>query len=380
VRLSGRDYYCGKWGTPQAEAKYHRRIAEWLATGEDMPPQSVTTMAELLAGYAKEVSRVYRRNGRKTPEVYNQAAAIRLVARLYADTPVTDFGIPQLKRCRQAMIDEGRVRQAINRHIARIRQMFEWAAEERLVAPAQLAELKCLRPLRSGRGGRETKRVQPVGWETVRQIEPWVSPTIWAMIQLQWHTGMRSGEMTIMRTCDIDMTGEVWLYRPEHHKTEHHGHERVVAIGPVAQEILKNWVRADGGEYLFQPCEAEDARNTAKRESRQTPPWPSHDPDVRRRRRHQKKRKLADHYNKDSYARAIRRAIAKANESKIKNQKTEIETWTPHQLRHAFGTRARQQFEPDFVRTSLGHSSVDTTLIYAEQDLLKAATVAKALG
>jgi hypothetical protein len=30
VHLGGRDFYCGKWGSPECKAKYDRLIAEWL--------------------------------------------------------------------------------------------------------------------------------------------------------------------------------------------------------------------------------------------------------------------------------------------------------------------------------------------------------------
>jgi hypothetical protein len=30
VKIAGRDYYCGRWGSKEATAKYHRLIAEFL--------------------------------------------------------------------------------------------------------------------------------------------------------------------------------------------------------------------------------------------------------------------------------------------------------------------------------------------------------------
>ncbi|MFN0137884.1 MAG: site-specific integrase, partial [Phycisphaerae bacterium] len=38
VRLSGRDIYLGKYGTPESHATYERLIAEWLANGRELPP------------------------------------------------------------------------------------------------------------------------------------------------------------------------------------------------------------------------------------------------------------------------------------------------------------------------------------------------------
>ena len=55
-----------------------------------------------------------------------------------------------------------------------------------------------------------------------------------ALVQLE--TGMRPGEMVSMRTIDLDTTGKVWLYRPAQHKTAHHGHGRIIPIGPRARD------------------------------------------------------------------------------------------------------------------------------------------------
>lgn len=73
------------------------------------------------------------------------------------------------------------------------------------------------------------------------------------MIELLRLTGMRPGEVVQMRTADLDMAGAVWSYVPQKHKTQHHGHERVVYLGPKAQEVLRPWLRADREAYLFSP-------------------------------------------------------------------------------------------------------------------------------
>ena len=60
----------------------------------------------------------------------------------------------------------------------------------------------------------------------MRAVLPHVSPQVGAMIWLQYWTGMRPGEVVIMRTCDLDMNGGTWVCRPMSHKTEHHERER----------------------------------------------------------------------------------------------------------------------------------------------------------
>ena len=59
------------------------------------------------------------------------------------------------------------------------------------------------------------------------------------MIQLQSLTGMRPGEVVIMRGCDLDTTGKIWTYGPARHKTEHHGIARLVYVGPQAQGVRR---------------------------------------------------------------------------------------------------------------------------------------------
>ena len=38
VRIDGRDYYLGKFGSPESHEKYHRLLAEWRARGKLTPP------------------------------------------------------------------------------------------------------------------------------------------------------------------------------------------------------------------------------------------------------------------------------------------------------------------------------------------------------
>jgi hypothetical protein len=47
--------------------------------------------------------------------------------------------------------------------------------------------------------------------------------------------GRRPQDVCLMRPRDIDREGEVWIYQPESHTTEHHGRQRVIALGNRAQ-------------------------------------------------------------------------------------------------------------------------------------------------
>src|SRR5205823_3172280 len=84
----------------------------------------------------------------------------------------------------------------------------------------------------------------------------YLSRPVSAMVQLQLLCGMRPGEVCILRTIDLDMTGPVWLYRPKVHKTLWRGHQRIVMIGPRGQEIIREFFKSDLYGYLFSPQDA----------------------------------------------------------------------------------------------------------------------------
>jgi hypothetical protein len=52
-------------------------------------------------------------------------------------------------------------------------------------------------------------------------------------------TGMGPGETLDVRGCDLDTAGRPWTYTPASHETQHHGHERVIYLGPRARATIK---------------------------------------------------------------------------------------------------------------------------------------------
>jgi len=408
VRLDGVDHYCGKFGTPAAEARYHRLLAEWVAADRSaalVAGERLETIAELVSAYTAHVRTHYRKRGRPTGEVHAQMTALRYVVRLYADLDVAEFGPLKLKAVRQAMVADDLVRRSINHHVSRLRAMFRWAGENELIDPLAADRLACVRGLRRGQGGRETTRRPPVAWSAVEAVRPHVAPQVWAMVRLGWHTGMRPGEVRILRTGDLDRRGPIWLYRPREFKIEHTGEdiERVVALGPEAQAVLAPWLRFDPDAYCFQPAEAEAARNTARRQARRLPSWPSHAPKRRRARRRSTPPGAC--YTTDTYRKAIVRACVAAfpppaelgprdgearpawlsrltdDERSRLSAWHRLHRWTPQQLRKAFANRARQHCGTDAARAALGHADERTTReYYLERDVAAAVEVARRIG
>lgn len=374
VTIAGRDLYLGKFGTPESRAEYDRIVAEWLGAGRARGPTDRDdrcpdlTVNEVMDRYLDHVDGYYRKDGAPTTEARDIRYAIRAIRGLYGARPAREFGPLALKATRQQMIDGGRLcRAEINKRVGRIVRAFKWAVSEELVPPSVHDALRAVPGLRRGRTeARESDPVRPVPDAFVDAVRPHVDRRIWSMIELQRLTGMRPGEVVLMRAADLDVSGRVWFYVPSRHKTEHHGRERSVPIGPRAQEVLRPWLRPELDAYLFSPADADAERKAAMRAARKTKVQPSQ----RDRRKPDPKRTPGACFTVRSYWSAIRRACDKAG----------VPRWHPHQLRHNFATFARKQFGIDVAQIILGHSTVATTAIYAERDREKAAEIMFRIG
>jgi integrase len=373
VTLSGRDFYLGKFGTPQSQAEYDRLTAEWLANGRTFVPATSDepadlTVNEMLVAYMRFADGYYRKNGEPTSEPRSIALSIRPLRRLYGHTLAKDFGPLALKAVRQEMVDAKLCRNEVNKRTGRIVRAFKWAVENELIPPAVHHGLKAVSGLRRGRSeAQESEPVNPVPDPHVDAVQPHVSRQVWAMIRLQRLTGMRPGEVTIMRTCDLDTTGRLWVYVPDRHKTEHHGKSRTIYLGPKAQEILRPWLRDDPTAFLFSPQEASEERWAERRARRKTPLTPSQ---RARSRKVRPKRTPGQVYKPRSYYRAIEYGCKRAG----------VPNWHPNQLRHSAATMLRKEFGLDVARVILGHSSPAVTEIYAEVDREKAMLVMERVG
>ncbi len=134
------------------------------------------------------------------------------------------------------------------------------------------------------------------------------------MLQLQALTGMRSGEVRIVRTMDVDQSNpDCWLYRPGsdlphgRHKNAWRGQDRAVALGPQCIAILKPWLRPqESGAYLFSPRRRMELLWAEQRAKRKTPMTPSQ---KARKRKAKPKRGPRDCYDKGSYPQAVKRGL-----------------------------------------------------------------------
>jgi integrase len=421
VTLDGKDHLLGPFGSAESKEGYRRLIAEWLAGhGRFAPKEDAEPIAvsELILAYWKFAKGYYGFDGKRGDEACLRDA-LRPVRSLYGRTPAREFGPKSLKACRQEMIEKGWSRTYVNAQVDRVRRMFRWAASEELLPPGVHEGLRAVSGLRAGKTeARETKKVRPAAAECIDAALARLPPVVAAMVRFQLLTGCRPDEVCRFRACDVDMQDRsCWVYRPgsDHgpygrHKTAHHRHERLIFIGPKAQQVLRPYLGTKPDAYCFSPAEAEAeaVRAANRRKGRKTPLYASHLARMAAKRKPKPQRAPGDRYDTGSYRRAIRRACDMAHplperlgprrqeDGKLESraawwarltveEQNEVRVWRrdhrwhPNQLRHSRATELRRH-GLDVAKTILGHSKVETTQIYAEKDLKAAMELVGKIG
>ena len=140
----GTTTFSGRFGSPESKERYRRLIAEYLSAPTQTPvpaplrptsPAPFTVGAMVLSYWEMRVSTYYVKHGRPTSEQDSIRQALRFMLRLYESSPAIDFGPPALETVQLSMIEAGRCRSLINKDVSRIRGVFAWAVEKRLLPP-----------------------------------------------------------------------------------------------------------------------------------------------------------------------------------------------------------------------------------------------------
>jgi integrase len=370
VTIDGKDIYLGKHRTAASREAYRRTVAEWMQNGGRLPAaQHTTTVTELVVAYLEFANSYYRKDGKVTDEARMIKTAIKFARELYGRTPAAEFGPLALQAVREAMIGKGWCRTHTNRQMERVKRMFKWATSRQIIPGGVYEALRCVSGLKRGRTeAREGRKVKPISDVDILATLEHLPEVVADMVQLQRLTGARPGELCNIRPGDINRQSDVWEYIPESHKTEHHDKARVIFIGAKGQRILSPYLLRAADAYCFSPREAEGKRRAAQHEARQTPLSCGNRPGSNRKAT--PRWTAGEKYDRNSYARAVRRAAVSAG----------VGTWSPHRLRHTFATEVRKSFGLEAVQVCLGHSQAAVSEIYAERDFAKAANVARQIG
>jgi integrase len=382
-----KDKYLGRWKSSESKAKYGRVIGELaIAPAAVATPGDPVTVNEVLVSFLRHAKVYYRRkDGSQTSEYENFILTMRPLRKLYGFTSAATFDVPQLETVRQHFIDSGLCRRVVNQRTGRVVRIFRWAAAKRYVSATVYAALAVVEPLKEGRSlARETDPVGPVADDAVAATLPFLSRPVRGLVRFQQLTGCRPGEATALRRCDIDTTGSDWVYRPPFHKLAHRRKDRAIVLGPRVRALLDEYPTEDPTTYVFSPARGMAERRAERAAARQTPRWPSHLARNIRKRKRLPVKGPADKYERNSYASAVARGVAKAN---VRREKLAgignydlVPRWRPNQLRHAHATKVRALFGLEAAQVTLGHSQANVTQVYAERNVALAAKVAAAVG
>ncbi len=375
--------------------EYKRWLKRWRLDGLLQDPTATTgiTIAEFAQTYLDHAQRYYRKHGRATSHIWKVRSALQNLVDAVGDSRsscVTSRILRDLKRqglvsvngelfadaltppllanLRDELDQPDAKRKTINDWITIIRQAWSWGAQKGLIDSDVALRLSTVSMLTKGRSSSaEYAVVKPIHWSVVEATLEQCTSIVQAMIKLQWHTGMRPGEVCVLRPADVETKGDVWLYCPTEHKGEHIDRRRVVALGPVTQKILTPFLQRDLTGFCFEPVASSIERGRTPRQT------------------------IGKRYTTGSYRRAIHRAcdrafppegaIAQSEDESAQKWRARLgdawsqvqewraeHQWSPHQLRHAKEAQIERAEGLDAARLFLGHSRQSTTEQYGRSE------------
>ena len=390
-----KDKVLGRWDSPRAETEYSRLIQEWETNGRRLNEAKVggsdLTINELLDRFWEHVERYYRHpDGSPTSEVDNHKLSLRPLRFHYEHTLAREFGPLALKAVRKAMVtgyehpeygpQDALARRGQPTSVASSGcSNGPWRTNSSAIGvPGSKRSRRESRPLR--RQGDEAR--QPVAEPIIEAVLPHVLLPVRAMLEVQLLTGMRPGEVVVMRRATSTRPARSGTTASPATRTAWRGHERIVALGPKAQAVIRPFLKPSGDAFLFSPRDAIEALRKEKRENRKTKVQPSQAD----RKKKSPKKGPGDRYSVRSYSQAVAKGCMKADAAAHEEDDTLaaetviVPQFHPHQIRHTTANRLRREFGLDTARVVLGHKSAQITEVYAALDNSKAAEVMAKLG
>ncbi len=410
----------GKFNSDESRAAFNTKMLECAVSPAAVAREGKTspiTVAELLVRYLAFAQMYYKdRDGKTASALVEVKLVIRAIRKQYGDLTVTDFGPLKLRAVQQGWVTDGLSRAECNKRLGVAKRMFKWAVAEELIPASVFHALSAVGGLQKGHtAAHDPDPVAPVDDATVDATLPHLGRHLRGLIEVQRLTGMRPGEVTRLRMNEIDTSAPIWMFRPPHHKNEHRGHTRAVAIGKRAQECINTFRTTRDTEYLFSPAKAVAELNAERAAKKKGKRYPS---EIKKAKAQKKNHKYNDRYTTVRYGIAIARACDKAFPAPAPLCQREHETqaawlgkwlgkgkgkkwiegrltpkqldelkawqdahrWAPNRLRHTFGTKVRKSHGLEAAQVTLGHAHANVTQVYAEKNEALAVAIAEKIG
>ena len=374
VTLNGKDQVLGRWNSKDSKAKYDQLIAEWLTAGRCSKNSADSlTVAELCVDYANRMKKRYKSaDGKMSSEWIVVRRVLRDLRKTFGKTKAEDFKALRFKAIREEFVSQGLSRSVVHKYCRHVVRVFKLAAENEKLSPENYRSMKAVEPLKEkDTTAHENDPIKPIDEESVDKALEHLHGIAADMVRIQLLTGMRPGEVCQLKPNCIDSSGDIWLFKPEHHKNEHRNQPRIICIGNQAQDILRPYLLRDKDSFCFDPSEAVEQVRRKRNLERVIPPTQGN---YRGKTKPtcKPKREAGRSYTTNSYRRAIHRACDAAK----------IPRWSPNRLRKTAGTKIRRETGSlEVAQAVLGHKSRSTTeRFYAEIDVTLAADCMKKIG
>ena len=386
IYVRKKQVYLGKWGSDEAQAAYDRYLIEWAKNGgvaRLSQPSDRVLLVELVNAFLADYK---ARPVKSVPDLYSYDQVSVRLAKLFPDYLAEDFRVRDLELFRDSFKKAGfqcggkkkeYSRTYLNKITNRVKAIFRWGVSKDLI-PAETAQrLNYLVPLRQGHtDAPETRQRHFIENKDFRSVHAVLASYYADIVDLLRLTAMRPSELCNMRVGDIDCSGSVWEYQPEHHKTEHHGNRRLIPLGKRAQKILKKHLKArEPGEYVFTPKRAMESKWKERRRNRKSKLTPSQAKRDKTRTATEKTKRFNDKITPYSISKIVKAACQRAIEAGTLSQ-----PWTPYELRHTAITEVREKFGAEAAQHFAGHSNLDTQKYYDHSAVVTAKGIAQKIG
>ena len=258
VRIRGRMIYLGRAHSRESMQRYAEVTAAYLA-GEDA---TVTARVPLKAG-ALSVGELaerwyvamHQQHGKGHQKTYEARLAALELTKQHATARVVEFGPKAFRAIRDRLTKGGGTRQLVNRRMNSIRRCFRWGVAEELVPADRLHALAAVDGLRQGAAPEAPPR-RAADPDAVEAALGWLEAQgqtgTASMVRFMWATGCRPGEACAARWRDLDLQAELPVFCPAHHKTAHHGIDRIVPLNADAVAAIGGATRVGmPDEFVF---------------------------------------------------------------------------------------------------------------------------------
>ena len=353
--FGGREHYFGKFGSPEARAKYEAFRAACIADpGSARPkvPLDDLLIATLVNDYFESDDCPTGRSSRGLVE-----QTIALLLEKHPKTAVTAFRVADLEAWQSWMCNlphkkkpgERRyARSSVDGYVFCALRIWRWGVRKRGIPASLLAELSERQGPRHGQV-REPRVVDPASPTAIAATLPFLSVPVRGAFQFQFATGcrpnealsltpgqiQRSGVVRIPGAGEFELPAGVWCYVPAKHKMRSRGKPRYIMIGPDVQAILAPFLDRGQHEYCFCPRESVGAK------------------------------KANEKYSIQSYYEAVHDASVKAGSPIF-----------PYQLRHTRAQLIAKSHPIESVMAQLGHHTKSESQGYAGPAVARAAELA----